>query len=604
MRPRTTGREEGTEGALPWLMGRLREVPAARRLVLAAVGIGTAAGLLIVVQAHLIARIVDGAVMDGADLRRLTPLFAALAAVAAGRAVLAWAREPCGFQAGAAVRRQVRGELLEHMTRLGPAYTEGRETGVLAAAVLEQVDALQGFYAHFLPQTALAVLVPAVIVCAVFPVSWAAGGLLLVTAPLIPLFMVLVGMGAESISQRNFEAMARLGAHFLDTLQGMTSLKLFGRSRGEERAVAQAARRYRRRTMQVLRVAFLSSAVLEFFAALSIALVAIYLGLRYLGYIGFGTWGAPLTLYDGLLILVLAPDFYQPLRELGAQYHARAEAMGAAAEIRSVLSAPARGVGPARGGPRPRPGTGAPRVRCREVSVRYPGREGAALTGVSFELAAGEHAALVGASGSGKTSVLKLLLRFVEPEGGEMALDGVDHFLVAPDDWRKAVSWVGQEPALFYGTIRGNILSGDSNADETRLLRAARTAGVAEFAGRLPLGMDTPVGERGVSLSRGQAQRVALARALVKDAPVLLLDEPTAGLDRDSEARVLQALRNGARDRTVLMTTHRLAGLESMDRIIVLDNGRIAAQGTYAQLIGNGGPFSALLRRTEGGRPR
>ncbi|MCG6894444.1 MAG: thiol reductant ABC exporter subunit CydD [Desulfobacteraceae bacterium] len=584
---------------LPWLMACLREAPHARSWILATIGVGTAAGGLIVLQAYLVARIVGDTVMGGSGLRNLAPWFAVLAAVIAARAILAWARGTCGFHAGAAVRRKVRERLMDHIARLGPAYTEGRGTGALAATVIEQVEALDAFYSHFLPQMALAVLVPALIVCAVFPVSWAAGGLLLVTAPLIPLFMVLVGMGAENISQRNFQAMARLGAHFLDTLQGLTTLKLFNRSRGEGLAVAAAAREYRKRTMQVLRLAFLSSAVLEFFAALSIALVAIFLGLRYLGYLQFGTWDSPLTLSHGLFILVLAPDFYQPLRELGTQYHARAEAVGAATEILAVFSVPLTANTEISKGSFQIPAT--PRLCGRDLYLCYPGRKQAALAGVGFSLGPGEHVAVVGASGSGKSSLLKLLLRFADPDSGELWLNDTLYNGVLPDDWRKAMAWVGQDPVLFYGTIRENILAGAPRAAESQLLEAARAAAVTDFALRLPLGLDTPVGERGLSLSRGQSQRVALARALLKNAPILLLDEPTAGLDRYSEFRILEALQHSSRGKTMVMTTHRLAGLESMDRILVMENGRISAQGSYTELAAGDPGFADLMRRADSG---
>jgi ATP-binding cassette subfamily C protein CydD len=545
-------------------------------------------------QAALLVAIVDGAFMKSLGSRELLPLFPALAAVVAFRAVLAWCREACGFRAGSAVRSRVRDALVAHIARLGPAFVSRRQAGALAATAMEQVEALHAFYAHYLPQTALAVAVPAAILCAVFPVSWAAGGLLLVSAPLIPLFMILVGMGAESISQRNFQALSHLSAHFLDALRGLPTLKLFDRSKAEALTVAEASRRYRVRTMQVLRVAFLSSAVLEFFSALSIALVAVYLGLSYLGYLDFGSWGRPLDFAGGLFVLVLAPDFYLSLRELGTHYHARADAMGAAGEILAVLDLPAP---PAGAEPVPWEEGRCPELRAEGLTLSYDEGKRPALRGVSFSLAPGEHVALVGASGSGKTSVLDLFLGFCRPDGGALFADGRRADAFRPDEWRSLLAWIGQRPVLFFGSIRDNIRLGRPGAGEAEVEAAALAARVSEFADELDAGLDTPVGEEGRELSRGQAQRVALARAFLKDAPVLLLDEPTAGLDRENERLVMEALSRLGTGRTVLVATHRLQGLQAVDRILVMDRGRIVESGTFAELASGSGRFAAMLGR-------
>ena len=323
--------------SLRWLFQRART---ARIWVILAVGLGLGSGILLIAQARLLANIVHGSFMDNLPRNVLWPYFVALFGVVMVRAVLGWGREVAGFHAGSKVREEVRMSLLEHIFTLGPAYTSRQRTGALASTAMEHVEGLHDFYGFYLPQLALAVMIPVAILAFVFPLSWLAGVLLLVTAPLIPLFMILVGMGAESISQRHFQALARISAHFLDVLQGITTLKLYDRSRGEEKNVAKVSSDYRQRTMSVLRIAFLSSAVLEFFSSIAIALVAVYLGMSFLGYIDFGDYGKPLTLAGGLFILLLAPDFYLPLRELGTHYHARAEAIGAAEEILKILMIP------------------------------------------------------------------------------------------------------------------------------------------------------------------------------------------------------------------------------------------------------------------------
>ena len=310
-----------------WLYERSRS---ARGAICRTVLLGWAGGCAFIAQAFLLSWIIHGVVIEARPREALTGWFVGLAAAILLRAVAGWLRETSGFAAGARVRAGVRMELLGRVAARGPAFTRQERTGALASVLVEQVEGLQGFYALYLPQLALVILLPLTIAAAVFPVSWAAGLLLLATAPMIPLFTILVGMGAESVSQRHFQSLARMSAHFLDVLQGLATLKLFDRSREEADAIARVSADYRRRTMSVLYVAFLSSAVIEFFASLSIALVAVYLGMSYLGYLNFGLYGQPISLADGLFILLLAPEFYLPLRELGAHYHARARALAAA----------------------------------------------------------------------------------------------------------------------------------------------------------------------------------------------------------------------------------------------------------------------------------
>lgn len=571
-----------------WLF---KQVLPAKGWIGLSVGLGLGSGLLLIVQAGFLARIIHGAVIDGKDRSELGPIFLALVGIYLVRALLAWGREVSGFEASVKIRRVVRATLMAHITRLGPAYVTGRNTGALASTVMEQVEGLHGFFAHYLPQMALAIMIPAAILTFVFPVSWAAGGLLMVTAPLIPLFMVLVGMGAESISQRHFQALSRMSAHFLDILQGLPTLKLFDKSRGEEKTVAQVSRNYRKRTMSVLRIAFLSSAVLEFFSSIAIAMVAVYLGMTYLGYYEFGTWGLELSLSGGFFILLLAPEFYLPLRELGTHYHARAEAVGAAQEILKVLAVP---VPDDSDKPVVLKPSGGVEFVFKKVHLAYDEGRRPALNGISFRINAGEKLALVGESGAGKTTVLDLLLGFLQPDRGQISANGIPADHLDPAKRRQYMSWIGQDPALFYGSIRDNIRMGRPDASEEAVVGAARSARVLDFTQPLAQGLDTIIGERGYGLSRGQAQRVALARAFLKQAPVLLLDEPTAGLDVENENLVLKALEKLSTGRTVLTVTHRMADVEKADRILVMSGGRIAEEGTFTALSAAGGAFNRL----------
>ena len=586
------GKKSSGKSALRWLFKR---VGAARTWILLSVILGLSGGVLTIFQARFLSRIIHGAFMENRSIDVLMPLFYLLAVIIVLRSVLGWTRGICGFYAGAKIRQEIRMALLEHIFSLGPSFTSRQSTGALASTALEQVEGLHDFFAFYIPQLALAVMIPAAILAFVFPYSWAAGTLLLITAPLIPLFMILVGMGAESISQRHFQALARMSAYFLDVLQGLPTLKLFNRSRGIEKTIADESNNYRLKTMAVLRVAFLSSAVLEFFSSVSLALVAIFLGMSYLGYFSFGLYGKSLSLDIGFFILLLAPDFYFQLRELGTHYHARAEAAGAAEEILKIVSIPQA---EARTDSTVFARTDDICIHCRNVYLKYEDGRLPALSGVNFDLKSGEQVALVGASGAGKTTILNLLLGFLQPDKGEIQVNDIPLAALTPDSWRENIAWIGQRPVLFHGTIKENILLARSEATAGEIEQAARRAGVLDFSVHLPEGLDSLVGELGHGLSRGQSQRVALARAFVKEAPILLLDEPTAGLDVENEALVIRALKEFCRDRTVLTLTHRLANIRQVDRILVLDNGSIVQQGTYSELLAAEGVFHRLVNRS------
>jgi ATP-binding cassette subfamily C protein CydD len=584
-----------TRQSLRWLHAQIRLV---RAELVRTVVLGWLAGLAVIVQAFFLSQIIHAVFIESRPREALAGAFTGFAAAMLIRAALAWLREASAFAAGEKVRSRVRLGLLERISARGPAFTHGERTGALTSVLVEQVEGLQDFYALYLPQLALVVLLPLTIAAAILPISWAAGGLLLATAPLIPLFTVLVGMGAENISQRHFQALARMSAHFLDVLQGLATLKLFGRSRDEAERIARVSADFRRRTMSVLRVAFVSSAVLEFFASLSIALAAVYLGMSYLGYFSFGTYGRTLNLADGLFILLLAPEFYLPLRELGAHYHARAQALAAAEQIRSLLEAPLPGISGGR--LQPELGDGI-RLQCRGLQLAYDAGRRPALMEVNLDLMPGSHTVLVGGSGAGKSSLLFLILGFVRPDQGEIRVNGIPLNEIDPAWWHRQVGWIGQNPAILHGTLRDNLRMGRPDAREDEVLAAARAAGVLEFAGRLPQGLDAALGEQGVGLSRGEAQRVALGRVLLKEAPVLLLDEPFTGLDADTERRVLEAIDSFRGGRTVVTVTHRLAEIQRADRIVVLEEGRIVESGSPEKLGAAGGPFQRLAGSRPGG---
>ncbi|MEJ2687273.1 MAG: thiol reductant ABC exporter subunit CydD [Gammaproteobacteria bacterium] len=555
----------------------------AARPLRGAVALGTGSGLLLLVQAWLLAGVVDAVVFRQQALSAVLPGLWALLGVFATRAVIAWLVEWISFRAAARIKVNLRRQLMDHVLALGPVQLIGERSGELANTITDGVEALEAYYSRYLPQMSLAVLVPLAILVVVFPLDWISGLVLLVTAPVIPLMMILIGKGAEALNQRQWRQLARLSAYFLDTLQGLTTLKLFNASRREAAVVARLSDDYRRSTMAVLRIAFLSSLALEFLATVSIALVAVLIGFRLL-------WGE-LGFQSGFLILLLAPEFYLPLRALGTHYHARMDAIGAAERMVELLET----------APAPRAQGAAPlelaqplNIQLNNVSFAYQA-DHPALDGVSFQLNHGDRVALVGPSGAGKTTVVNVLLGFVQPSAGQVLINGRPLGELDPDDWLRHVAWVPQHPRLFHGTVLENIRLGNPGADADAVREAARLALADEFIEVLPRGYRTVVGEGGQGLSGGQVQRLALARVFLKAAPLVLLDEPGANLDMESERKLNTAVARLASDRTTITIAHRLNTVRQADRILVLEQGRLVETGSHQELLDHHGLYRQLV---------
>lgn len=552
--------------------------------------LGLLSGLLILAQAWLMAGLLHGLIIEHAPRETLLQSFLLMALTFILRAVVTWLREQVGFICGRVIRQEMRKLVLDRLEKLGPAWIQGKPAGSWASIILEQIEDMQDYYARYLPQIALAGIIPLLILVSVFPINWAAGLILLVTAPLIPLFMALVGMGAADANRRNFVALARLSGNFLDSLRGLDTLRLFNRSTAEVEKIKRSTENFRARTMDVLRLAFLSSAVLEFFASISIAVVAVYFGFSYLGELNFGSYGTPVTLFAGFLVLILAPEFFQPLRDLGAFYHAKAQAVGAAESLLTFLSAEEAEMGD---GDKSWPQDQDVTLEARDLFVRSP--QGKTLAGpLTFTVPAGQRIAIVGLSGAGKSSLLNALLGFL-PYQGSLSASGIELKSLRNDEWRKQLSWVGQNPHLPEQTLRSNILLNQPDISETQLQSAIDRAYVNEFLPLLPEGLETELGDSAARLSVGQAQRVAVARALLSPCRLLLLDEPTASLDAHSEKRVMSALNEASRSQTTLLVTHQLEDTRDYDEIWVMDKGQIAERGTFAQLVAQGGLFASLL---------
>ncbi|MGW0534689.1 thiol reductant ABC exporter subunit CydD [Streptomyces sp. NPDC003032] len=533
----------------------LRYARATRLFLVAVVGLGLVGAGLVIGQAMLIAEIVVGAFQKGLSAADLgTPLML-LALVAAGRGLVSWLTELAAHRASAAVKSELRGRLLERAGDLGPGWLSGRRTGSLVALATRGVDALDDYFSRYLPQLALAVVVPVAVLARIVTEDWVSAAIIVVTLPLIPVFMILIGWATQNRMDHQWRLLSRLSGHFLDVVAGLPTLKVFGRAKAQAESIRKITGEYRQATMRTLRIAFLSSFALELLATISVALVAVTIGMRLVH--------GEMDLYVGLVILVLAPEAYLPLRQVGAQYHAAAEGLAAAEEIFEVLETPvpAAGAGAAPSGV----------LSVEGVTVRYPGRGSDAVSGAAFEVAPGETVALVGPSGVGKSTLLNVVLGFVRPTEGRVRVGGVDLAEVSPERWRERIAWVPQRPHLFAGTIAENVRLARPDASDAQLREALRDAGALEFVDALPAGAETSLGEDGAGLSAGQRQRLALARAFLADRPVVLLDEPTAALDGGTEAGVVEAVRRLAVGRTVLLVVHRPALLAVADRVVRLE---------------------------------
>jgi ATP-binding cassette, subfamily C, bacterial CydD len=572
----------------------LRQAWSSRAAFIAAVSLGFIGGIWIILQARTISQIAGRVFLQGETLAGIYPSLVGLLVIIFLRAITVFLSEGAAGAVAVRVKNNLRQMLSRRIFELGPAYVQGERSGELSAVVVDGVENLDAYFSQYLPQLVLAAAVPVAILVVVFPLDLLTGIVLLLTAPLIPLFMILIGKAGEALTKRQWVTLSRMSAYFLDTLQGLTTLKLLGRSQARTDEIEQVSERYRAVTIEVLRVTFLSAFALELVATISTAVVAVEIGLRLLaGRIAFE---------QGFFLLLLAPEFYLPIRLLGQRFHAGMSGISAAVRIFEVLDAPAP-LAPAN---RPAAASSLLKIaeeelRFEQVSYSYPGRSVSAVRDVSFTILPGQQTALVGASGAGKSTIAMLLLRFIEPQSGAIYIGERQLQDIPASSWRTQVAWVSQQPHLFHATIAENLRLAKPGASQFELRRAAKLAYLDDWIAALPLGYDTPLGEAGGGLSGGQAQRLALARAFLKDAPLLVMDEPTAHLDPEQESLLEEVTQRLCAQRRVILIAHRLPTVYRSNSILLMEDGRVAEAGTHAVLLRQRGKYFHLVQAYQDG---
>ncbi|OMH38867.1 thiol reductant ABC exporter subunit CydD [Motiliproteus sp. MSK22-1] len=553
------------------------------------VAMGAIAGILLIGQAALMAWIVDKVMFSDWSLKQCQPYLLTMLALILSRSLFSRFSERLAFEGAARIKISLRDQLLRRLYQLGPCYINNERSAEISNCLHNGIDALEAYYARYLPAVAFSSLIPLAILVVVFPLDWKSGLIFLVTAPLIPFFMILIGSQAEQLNQQRWRALARMGNHFLDLIQGLTQLKLYNASRREIDTVAQVADQYRHSTLSVLKVAFLSSLALEFLATISIALIAVIIGFRlYWGEMNFGM---------GLMVLLLAPEFYQPFRNLGTQYHARMEGISAAEKMLEILNANVPDQPSASDTDKASNSNILHQVQSISLeNVHYsysPDRP--AIQGININITSPGLYALVGESGAGKTTLVEMLLGFISPQKGHIKINQQPLQQLGVHLWRQQLAWIPQSPQLFSGSIIDNIRLGNTAADLDSVKRAAEKAGASTFIDAFPDGYNTQIGEQGTGLSGGQRQRIALARAFLRKSTVLILDEPTSHLDPESEHLIQQSLKLYAQEHIVIVVAQRLHTVRMAERIFMMSSGLLLESGNHQQLLAKNGHYARLI---------
>ena len=552
---------------------------------------GVLAAAMLIAQAFYLSQVIDSAFIQRSGMERLFLPLGLFALFSSLRMAFNWFSHTEANRGTLIIRDKVFTRLISTVGTLGPLYAKSVQSGRLSTTLLKGVEALDAYYSQYIPQLFFALFTPLLIAGTILPGDPISGGILLLTAPLIPVFMILIGKSASAMTEKQWKTMSRMSGFFLDVLQGLPTLKLFAQSKRQHDAIEESGESFRHATMRVLKVAFLSSLTLELVGTIGMAIIAVGIGLRLMG--------GKLTFQHALFVLILTPDFYLPLRQLGTKFHAGMEGVSASKEIFAILDQSLPAPVQQQASFAVQESAGKRPIVFTDLTYTYPGSSRPALEGINASIPAGKTTAIIGPSGAGKSTLINLLLRFQEPGEGSITIDGKPILAIPLEEWHAQISWVPQHPYLFNATLRENILLARPDASAEQVESALTKSGLTTFVGSLPDGLETMIGEQGARLSGGEAQRVALARAFLKNAPLLLLDEPTSHTDPELEAALRHSIQELMRGRTTLIIAHRLETIRSAEQIIVVSEGKITQCGTHEELIANEGFYhdSLLLQQ-------
>lgn len=555
-----------------------------------AIALGSLSGLIVIAQAWLIATVISDVVFESAKLIELQNRLLFLLVIFFVRAILNWSSSLYAFKASIKIKLDLRNKIHKHIQKTGPIHANKKHSGSDVNTLVDGVEAVEKYYTLYMPGIAFVSILPLAYIIVAFPFDWISGLVLLITAPIIVFFMIMIGQGAEKLNQEQWRQLSRLSSHFIDVIQGLPTLKIFNAAKREASVIAKLADEYRQRTMSVLKVAFLSSLLLEFFSSIGVAIVAVLIGFRLLD--------GNMEFVDGLFVLLLAPEYYLSIRNMGGNYHARMEGIGAAEQIIEILDRDNN------------KDTGSTKEnlifqfnKSKGVSIEFNNlsfsyeKNIEVLKNFNLKIPANKRTVLIGESGSGKSTIVNLLLGFVQNDKGRIIVNSQNLSEVSIETWRDYIAWLPQQAHLFQGTIADNIRLGKETATNNEIKEAARLAFCDEFIDKLPDTYNTVIGERGTGLSGGQIQRIALARCFLKNAPLLILDEASANLDRKSEELIEKSIDLLSKDRTVIIVAHRLHTIEKADQIVIIDKGQVLDIGSHQDLINKNEFYQNLIKK-------